>query len=458
MTSYFSKNKNPRTKNGILPGSTIIKFQIILFITLTMFLTSCQEKDTTIGIGLLPGSDFVDIFSTDTIKPFSYTCYVDSVVTNKKAYVMLGGVQDPYFGYTSADMIAQMRLVQAWPGKGGFTVDSVKLFFSITGAKGELGTALKIKLSEVGEILKPIITAYPDSIKYYSSHRPVIVKELGMFDMPLITKDTAQNVTVKLPIELGQYLMRDTTKLYQGDINTDFRSFFRGIKASLVKNSPVETKGITDSDAPLLLILPINGFNFEIRVYYKNSTADDNVFDFAVNTRSARYTTYTHDFTLADPDKKIQHINDGFQDTVTYMQGLNGAFTRLRFPSLESIRNMMPISVNRARITIPVILDNDKYISDAMPKKMYLSFTKSSGEKAIISDYYVGSSFLDGSFNTTSKTYSFNIASFVQQYIEGKIDEPELDLYLDDGDYRNAILRTKQSTNPAKFVFTYTEF
>ena len=92
MTSY--SNNYPGIKNNSDPSgkSTLNKITVIFLLALAVIISSCEEKPSIIGMGLLPGGDFVDIESTDTIKPLSYTYYADSVRSNMKTYAYLGGV------------------------------------------------------------------------------------------------------------------------------------------------------------------------------------------------------------------------------------------------------------------------------------------------------------------------------------------------------------------------------
>jgi hypothetical protein len=424
-------------------------------ISVLAFLSSCEEKSTVIGMDLLPGSDFVNISGTDTITPLAYTNYTDSVMTSSKAYSYLGGLFDTRFGYASADFVGQMRLTKPWPKTGLVSVDSVKLFFEMTGAKGVYNTDIYMKIYEISELL------FPDSL-YYSDRDPSIDHLLASFKLPLVKKDSLVNYVIKLADEftpeLGAYLLRDTTKLYQDvdSIKKDFRSYFKGVYIT-VTDSPTKNnlKG-GPTGVPLLMAYTFSSDNFIIRIYYHDKKRAAQVLDLKINDKSARYNRYFHDFSQADPIIGIKHINDSYRDTVTYLQGLNGAFTRIKLSGLEQYKSMGNIAVNRARLTVPVFL-NETYTTTTVPSKIYLSYVSSKGVKTIVPDYYVSSTFFDGTLNSTNKKYTFNLAAFVQEYLEGRIPNPELEMYFADGEYRNVILKTSLSSNPAKFELVYTK-
>jgi hypothetical protein len=450
MTSYYpDKREYKRT-------TAVLRFKYLLFLSLlissAVFLFSCTEKSTSIGMDILPGSDFTSTKSTDTISVFSYTYSVDSVRTDDKTYSYLGGLYDPYFGTSMTGFVGQLRILRKFEETNAITVDSVKLLMTIAGAKGVLGTTQQLSIYEIVELLSP------DSV-YYSNRDPHAVKILANEFMPVVTKDSAQSLVVELPISMGEYLMRDPSKLFQDTLSSDFRSFFNGIYCKMLPNSIV--KGI-NTDSLTLMALTFNQSDFLIRVYYTTAVSTTTLYyDFTINPSSARYNIYSHDFESAEPDKKISHVNDNVKDSLSYLQGFNGVYTRIRIPALDSLKKLGPISVNKAKLTIPAYLDGDIYTTSTVPTKIYLSYKASDGIRYIVPDYLVSPSFFDGSFYSTTKKYSFNLASYTQMYLDnktGKFPAPELDLYFQEGEYKNIILKANSSATKVKFEFTYTKF
>jgi hypothetical protein len=185
----------------------------------------------------------------------------------------------------------------------------------------------------------------------------------------------------------------------------------------------------------------------------------------AVNTNAA-FNIFRHDFSTAQPDKKIAHINDkNFLDTLSYLQSLNGVYTRLEIPGLAGLKNnadFKNVAVNKARITIPVQFDGDKYIASTAPASLRLRYKSTNGKKYDVPDYFLDSynSFFDGTIDTTSvSVYNFNIAAFVQRYLNDKTGllKPELELFQGSG-ITNAILKANSSKSKVKFDFSYTKF
>ena len=444
MTRSYHKYKLFYRFNYVLYHNSTIFFTAALFL-LGVSITSCIEKPTIIGSDLLPGTDFVNVKSTDTIGVAAYTRSTDSIVTNSRDYSYLGRLYDPYFGDTRTDFVSQLRLTQKWPGGGPFSIDSVKLYFSISGAKGTLDstTIHKLKIFEIIEILNP-------AVSYYSNRDPNAGGEIGTFSLPAIPRDTAQSIEITLPNTFGEYLMRDTTKLSQDSDGNPFKSFFNGLYFTL-----------EDSPDPLLIAINITltSADFFIRVYYHSyNTGSSLYYDFIINTTSVRYNRYSHDLTTADPAYRIKHINDGVKDSMIYLQAFNGVFPQLKIPGLAYIKSMLPVSVNKALLTFSVFLDSINFLPSNIPQQILMKYTKSDTIQYVVPDSQVSASFFDGTFNSTKKTYSFNLASFVQEYLKGKISDPVVEMYFPEGEYKNVILKANNSHSPVKFEFTYTRF
>ncbi len=445
MTNYYHKIKSYNGTNSVLNSFSSF-FLSFIFLIITLLTGSCEQKATDIGAGLLPGGDFTSVSGTDTIRVEAYTVYSDSIATSDKSYSYLGGLYDPYLGNVTTDFVAQLRLTEKWAGKGAFVIDSVRLNFSIEGAKGDLSGAQELQLYEIDEELSS------DSV-YYSNRNPKASTLLATVELPLIEKDTVTSFSLDLPVSFGEYLTRDTVRLNQDDPETDFRSFFKGIYVTL-------GEVINKSYQPhLLMAMQFETGNFVITLYYHYlSDGSTDSYLFYINSKSARYNRYLHDYSTAVPEKKIIHIGEEYRDTITGLQPFNGVRTRIKLPGLEYFKTISSISVNKARLNIPVFLDDDTYTDDNIPANIYMSYKDLDGVKYILPDYLISPAFFDGSFNSGTGKYSFNISSFVQEYIEGRIPSTEIEMNFPDGEYRNVILKANGASDPSTFEFVFMRF
>jgi len=457
MTSYYHSSILPC--RFISVSHQLFKIiQLTLFSLIAFFVISCEEGPTKIGEGLLPGSDFVTIKSIDTLRVWSYTMYDDSVRTDNPSVSYLGQIYDPYFGTTTAEFVTQIRLKPIWDGKP-FTIDSVKLFLHLLSVKGGSGGGTHtLRLSEISQQI------YTDSAYY--SNKPVLLTgyEVADIELPLLKPDTINDIALTLPVEFGNYLTRDTAMLFYSNTKPDFRSFFKGLYFR-----------ITSSADPMLVSLSIDppdqpGDYYNLFVLYMHDEVDvqkEFYFILDATNRNASFNRFSHDFNTAAPEKKIEHINDGYRDTLSYLQYLNGVYTKITLPGLETLKNnpvFDNIAVNKARLTVPVYFDGDLYKASTVPPQLVLRYKTKSGSKYYVPDFDLNGAdpnhiFFDGKIDTTANKYNFNIAAFVQGYLEDATGalKPELELFQGTGT-KNVILKANNSKTPVKFELTYTRF
>ncbi|MCJ7446452.1 MAG: DUF4270 domain-containing protein [Bacteroidales bacterium] len=453
MTKYYHSFTFP---NRYFSDNLLNTFRLTFFSAILFFAVSCEEDPTTIGKKILPASDFVTVISTDTISVSSYTMYTDSVASDNPTYSYLGQIYDPYFGTTTAGFVTQLRLSDSGVDEF-FAVDSVKLCLTLINVQGNVEAGHILKLSEIAEQI------YTDST-YYSNKSVLLTGyDVPDIELPELKADTINTIVLDIPVEFGSYLTRLPSMLKHSNTEPDFRSFFKGLYFRLT------TMG--DPAFLTLSLTPKTIYNNYFVVYYRDEVDEPKEFYFILDavSRNAYYNTYSHDFDTAEPGKKIQHINDGFRDTLTYLQCFNGVFIKIALPGLGNIKNdplYTGISVNKARIICPAWYDGSFYKPSTFPSQIYLRYIDDTGTKKLVHDLdiynqtYGNYPFFDGTIDTTAGVYNLNIASYVQNYLEDTDNKlkPEVEIFLPSGSTKNAILKANSSSNPVKFEFTYTRF
>ena len=442
MTRYYYNFRLNSNLQAVLKRFHKI-FISISVLTIAVLVTSCEENPATIGNELLPGTDFVSVKSTDTLSVFGYSAYENRVRTDGTVYSYLGNLTDPYFGETKADFVAQLRLDTAWKGGGAITVDSVKFFMALVPSEGSIIPTHYISLYEATDYLSKDSVYYSDKVVHKGLN-------FGTYAIPTLKVDTVSTVVIPLPNSVGAYLMRDTAMLFHSNTIPDFRSFFRGLYVTL-----------QDSPDPLFLTTYLTSTEpgGGILVYFQNKKGTGQVFAFIISDKSVVYNRYTHDFTKASPDKKILHLNQLVRDSVSYLQNYNGVYSRIEIPGLKELKTLMPIAVNKTRLRIPVFFDTDSLFKPTnLPARVLARYKTASGIKDTIPDYDLSPSYMDGTYNAASGEYIFNLAAFTQLYLEGKIPDPVLELFLPAGTSNNLIFKMNDNSHPPKLEFTYTKF
>jgi hypothetical protein len=426
------------------------------FVMTVFFVISCEEGPTKIGSELLPSNDFVSISSADTLSVWSYTMYNSSVATNNPSVAFAGTIFDPYFGTTTAEFVSQLRISNSW-NYGPVTIDSIKLVLQLISVKGSTDEAHYLKMSEIADQI------YPDSLYYSDTQTNTTGFEIEV-QLPELTPDTVNTIAVALPVEFGEYLIRDTTQFFYSNTKPDFRAYFKGLYFQM-----------TSTGDPLMVGLSLvnqieNGGNYNnFFVLFMHDTSDvEHTYYFILDPKhpNAAYNKFSRDFSTADPDKKIEHINDTtYRDTLTYLQYLSGVYTRIVFPGLDSLKKKFAgsrVSINKARISIPVYYDGDRYTSLTVPSQLYLRYKDPEGIKYVVPDYSLDANhkFFDGTLHTLDSTYYFNVPTYIQNYFEDQSNEylPELEVYQGSAGLNSVVLKANASKTPVKFEMTYTRY
>jgi hypothetical protein len=322
-------------------------------------------------------------------------------------------------------------------------------------ATGGAETTHTLKISEIANQI------YPDSAYYSSRHVATTGYSVDDIELPVLRTDTINDIVLNIPITFGEYLIRDATQLFYSNTKADFRAFFKGLYFQM-KSSANPTLISLSVAQPATL----GGYYNYFVVFLSNAAGSKSQYTFILDAsnKNAAFNKFSHNFNTVTPDKKIQHINDNYKDTLSYLQCLNGVYTKIKMPGLETLKNSTDfknVQVNKARLSVPVKLDGSTYMISTIPSGLLLRYRTKSGIKYYVPDYGVDTYhyFFNGSIDTTAHVYNFNIPAFVQGYLEDATGEvlPELEIFQTSG-LHNVILKANKNNTPVKFLFTYTKF
>ena len=459
MTRYYHNAKNK---------SRLCVF-IAFFLAGFWLLHSCEEPPSIIGNKILPDSDYISIYSVDTFTVTSTTNYDSKIRTDALTTPFVGVYHDPYFGTTTSGYVTQLRLEydfrelsEKWEMKTGqWDVDSVILVLRVTSSYGS-NDMLKhyLKISEVSEKL------YNNTDSIYYSDKSVGLTGFEVSSiLPPFRTDTISVIRMSLPKSFGRYLIRQDSMLFytlEKD-KEDFRDYFKGIYITMPSASASD---------PFLLGFD---FNYDSSVgYYQNyfeihlrdleSPKDVTSFLLLLDSKkeNARFTTIKHDFSgTALANVAAQPVTD----SLSYVQGVYGAYTTISIPGLETIKNdpeRTRTAINKARLIVP--LDTIYTKKNVASQNLLMRYVNKSGDKEIVPDYSVvddyGQSYFSGVLDTAKCEYHFNISNFVQNYFKDtqNILKPEVEIFLPASSVPNAILKTNDSKTPPKFELTLTDY
>ena len=460
MTRYYHK---PEYKSRFLFFHIPLSFKSFIFVGVffaSFGLLSCDDKPTMIGGGILPDSDHISIFSTDTFRIISHTNYTYPISTQTVSAPYIGTYSDPYFGSTTCEFVSQIRLRDEFV-KGSWAVDEVKLVLRIISNHGTNENLKYLRISEISNMLSDDDTYYSDT--------PVDFTGVGVSAyIPELRSDTINNIEIYLPNSFGEYLIRDQDKLFYTTEpgEEDFRNYFKGIHISIPSASASD---------PFLLEFDFSSSSsysnyFIVHMHDSENPSITYPYLFLLDSRkpNVRFAKIGHDFSTASSDKSIENIiNQPVIDSLSYVQGLSGVYTKISIPGLEAIKNdpaRKRSAVNKANLIAPVYLDNITYTNSEVANILLARYVNAAGKKEVIPNYvaddYGNITYFSGVIDTVKCVYQFNLSNFVQDYFSDSLNiiKPEIEIFQSTSSIRNAILKTGTSNNPLKFELTLTDY
>jgi hypothetical protein len=421
------------------------KFFLIAAIVL---MASCK-KESALGSDIQPDGDLIDLQYSDTLTLFSHTVKEDSLRSDESGIVQIGNLQDPIFGETHASLFSQVMIPNSLQNinfGSAPVLDSCALNIAYDFEYyGDTLDQLTFNVYQVTEDLHFDSTYYSNQVKqcYPTYTSRISVGDTTLAPHPrtktVVGSDTLAPV-LRIPINMsfaqqifdqggGNNLLN----------NTNFLQYMKGlhIDASLASGPHGS-----------LLRFNLKDTSTKFIFYYHNS-ADTTTFSFVVNSTTAYFSNYKHDYSSTDADLAFQLNNPGMNPSdEVFVSGAAGVKTKITFPHLENLRNLgYSIAINKAELVFkadPGTADGSFPIN----KQLYVVSIDSTGQQILLPDMFESASYYGGSANTTTNEYRINIARYFQQLMEGS--KPNNGLYLKEfdpnGQGRRVVLGSGNST------------
>ena len=313
--------------------------RLLFFLCLLLGMTwSCTQAVTI-------GSDFLDDQKSDLqfLDNFTmnfYTQKTDSVityspnVTYQLATYLVGNLNDPIFGHSSASIYAQPQLPYSATDLRKSTLDSVvlQLRYDTLGLYGDLTSPITLEVYQLNET--------PDSSKdYYSNQRfdykPDKLGEINFVPHPKDsitvtyngdTIKSAPHIRIPLIVSKLQDIL-DNAELQDTAIFTNqskFQNYFHGIY--------IKMSGADNTMLGIALLNSLSGLTF----YYDTPIAEDRMFKLIFNTFRVNMVNFNHDYRGSPVETALDSSLD---NTYWYVQGMSGVKSYVTIGGLEQIPN-----------------------------------------------------------------------------------------------------------------------
>jgi len=198
----------------------------------------------------------------------------------------------------------------------------------------------------------------------------------------------------------------------------------------------------------------IGGVTKDSTVYYD--------YDTYVNAVSSSYNFVEHNYSNTDFYSQINSENPTEQDLL-YLQGTGGLRLRVQFPDLrEKLSN---VNINKADLILNVVENSFDTLSTPVPYALYVYNIDNEGNRELMREYSMYSSQTFASsplmlhFDEEKERYVFNLAHYVQQMIDNKIESQGIYIHVAaaESNIGRAIIHgTKNATKPMKLEVHYT--
>ena len=392
-----------------------------LFAVLGVAAISCKKEPDLIGLDLLSSGELLNVNFTDTSTVLAYTQREDSVRTDELSINLLGSINDPVFGTTTASIYTQYRLSKNSVTFGANPVaDSVVLTLRYRGIYGDSLYPNTIRIYEMAD------TMDIEAVYYSINTIPTLPTQIGeaTFIPTLDESDTLNSsflpVRVVLSSEFANKLITADTATLKD--NVSFQKIFKGLYIT-------SDQAMSPGTGSILYLDLIDAVT-KVKLYYHNSE-DTTSLDFPIGTLSARFNNYNHfDYAGADP-LLLQQFNG---DTTLgsqrlFIQAMAGSRVKLSIPYLKEIAANKRIAVNEALLIFKVEDTTNTYNVPAQLALRYISVD--ADNKPIypsLPDENEGASYFDGKARSY-KEYRFRITRYVQDRLLNP-DDPDSGLMM----------------------------
>lgn len=391
-----------------------------------LFLFSCNDDSNLIGIDILPPGDNVPVRFYEESNFTASTFLVDSVRSDEDNYSatrnfnLLGSYVDPVFGGLQAGFLTQIRLSKNSVNFGdGFKIDSLVLYLDMAGYYGDMRQFMhqNFYLYELTDTLALSEDYYSNiNVNNYISEESLRATQVYF---PL-SSDTL--MAIKLNPEDYYSILSDTNNLIDNEIFTDV------IKGFYLGSDQVQSGGS-------ILYFDLLSDLSRLTLYYHEAgdtsfiepASAQKSFNFLINENCARINVFKHDYEMATTPFSLGS-DSSLNDSSVYIQACAGPQVELDMSNLMHWRDSSDVIITRAELILPVQLNSNTIYNPLS----ILSLVRKSAEDEYLylpDQYHNGtfySNYFDGAFTSDSLYYHFNIAQYVQDFINGNIENDPL--------------------------------
>lgn len=409
--------------------------QGLLTLLISLFIFSGCKNALEVGLDV-DAARQVDLQIVDTATIRTTTVREDTTAVSALSQHPFGFLDDAEIGTTRSDIALAFTLGTSgiiWGNQS--TIDSAVLILKYGNEfyGDSVSSTYRADIHELGE-------AYNRGAVYYNTKTwtfgatPVGGRTLTKFIInknvkvtePVVGKaDSVKNYGPQLRIRIDTTFIR--TRFVRAPDSTfadvtKFAAWFKGFYLRLNRNSSTGRGGLVTFNLSAV-------DSSMIKIYYRNKTGaviDTLTAFFPVNTTNAA-ASIAHTYT---PAVQTQLGNPTQQFSTTFVQPLAGLRTRLTFPYIDRLKSLGNILVNKAELVVmaePSSLDPAArltvYRTDIAAQRLPVPDNDIGQRNGTPDPRALSERDFGGFYDTAKKRYVFNITSYVQDLVNGRLTQ-----------------------------------
>jgi hypothetical protein len=424
--------------------------KLFALIFLAILCTACEDEPTQLGQELLRADDLVSTQYTDTLTVNSKTVLLDSVVTSTANHLLVGRYIDPVFGAVEASSYFQIANIDSIKNVPDAVLDSVVLSLGYKYYHGDTLKPQSISVHRVldkigqntGNLTKRLLESLNTKNTYYNTDKLSYDSQpLGQINnfkaKPVIQRNKTNSqfdsvyssLNIRLKPEFGNELLALRGKK-AGSGLIDFKEYFKGMVLVPNPTDNAAILGFEPNNTPSTVALKPS----YLGLYYHSKDKKDTLKTFFLvsfttnETYNNRFNHIKHDrsntplVALVKPNDKIP-AKGAAQEV--YVQSGSGISAKIEIPHLKTLVKDGNIAINKVELALKPVAALDSGLPviglnmiNVNPTDTNRPWRTATGELFALASEGGNTGQL-ALYNTKTKSYQFNITTYVQQVLSG---------------------------------------
>lgn len=405
------------------------KLDLLTWLISLFILGGCNNPDS-IGLDVDPANGINTAIDENTTV-LAKTVTEDKILTNNLAKYPIGYFADPLLGITESSVGLSLNLPSDTLKFGTNPVlDSAVLVLKYANEfyGDSLTSDYRFSVHQLSAKLSTTTSHYNDMpIAHQATEIGTkLISKIKLRDSIPVKQillgkpDTARNQApqVRIPLDpafvTAAFLNAPASNFYKP---LNFLTYFKGLHVKVDPIGGGKAGGIPYFD--------LSSSASRLELYYRNvnATIDTTLVSFAINNSMAPVVAnFTHDYTGTEVETQLNNPNTEY--TKTFVQALGGLRTKITFPNLDQLKQLGNIYINKAELIITAEAGTD--VPFAPSPRLMLYQTDIASQRQLLPDLnpydarFVNLAGFGGLYNSTPKTYTYNLTAYVQDVLLGK--------------------------------------